>query len=121
MWQAQHPMHAAFEKAFNCADLEALVALYEPAALLNVDPGPAKGLDAIRESYKFLLAMQPKIRVETLGVCDTGDGLALLHGKWEKTGTGPDGPIQIEGKNTEVVRRQADGSWRFVIDNPFAP
>ena len=114
-------MHGQFEKGFNAGDLEALVALYEPAALLNLEAGPAKGLDAIREAYKFFLGTQPKIRVKTLAVCDTGDGLALLHGKWEMIGTGPDGPIQMEGKNCEVIRRQADGSWRFVIDNPFAP
>jgi ketosteroid isomerase-like protein len=25
------------------------------------------------------------------------------------------------GLSTEVVRRQADGSWRFAIDNPHTP
>jgi len=34
---------------------------------------------------------------------------------------GPDGAIiEQRGKAVEVVRRQADGTWRFAIDDPFA-
>ena len=34
--------------------------------------------------------------------------------------TGPDGePVRLEAKNADVLRRQADGTWRFVIDNPW--
>ncbi len=33
--------------------------------------------------------------------------------------TGADGkPSTISACGTEVVHRQADGTWRFVIDNP---
>ena len=48
-------------------------------------------------------------------------GLALVGGVWSFTGTGPDGkPVTLTGRNADVLRRQADGSWRFfVIDNPW--
>jgi ketosteroid isomerase-like protein len=48
----------------------------------------------------------------------SGD-VALLRSKWSLAGTGPDGkPVAMSGNGTEVVRRQADGTWLFVIDNP---
>ena len=46
--------------------------------------------------------------------------LALVVGVWSFTGMGPDGgPVKLTGHNADVLRRQADGSWRFVIDNPW--
>jgi uncharacterized protein (TIGR02246 family) len=104
-------IHDQFEKAFNAADLAALVALYEPGAVLVTQPnGPVTGLDAIREAYRGFLVMKPKIHVETLGVFESAGGIAMMHGRWEMTGTQPDGSqVRVEGRNTEVVRRQPDG------------
>jgi ketosteroid isomerase-like protein len=46
--------------------------------------------------------------------------LALLQGEWAFVGTAPDGsPVELAGRSAEVVRRQPDGSWRYVIDHPF--
>ena len=46
--------------------------------------------------------------------------LALVVGEWSFAGTGPDGePVKLVAKNADVLRRQSDGSWRFVIDNPW--
>jgi len=40
--------------------------------------------------------------------------------KWQLGMTGPDGkPAQMQGQSVEIVRRQADGHWLFVIDLPF--
>ncbi len=47
--------------------------------------------------------------------------LALLHAEWTLKGTGPDGQaVELAGRTSEVVRRQTDGSWRYVIDNPYS-
>jgi len=46
----------------------------------------------------------------------------MLHGRWTLRGTAPDGTaIQSEGRNTEVVRQQADGRWLFAIDHSSVP
>ena len=116
-------IHKEFVEAFNAGDLEALVALYEPEAVFVVDGNrPVIGIEAIREAYRGFLAAHPKISLETRGIYRRGDDIALLHGRWKLTGTGPDGAeVSREGRNTEVVRRQADGSWKFIIDNPLTP
>jgi ketosteroid isomerase-like protein len=36
------------------------------------------------------------------------------------TGTDPDGnDVSMTGLTSDVVRRQPDGNWLFVIDNPI--
>ncbi|MFI5364127.1 MAG: hypothetical protein ACHQ4J_00750 [Candidatus Binatia bacterium] len=35
--------------------------------------------------------------------------------------TGPDGgPVNMTGMALEIVRCQSDGTWLFVVDDPFA-
>ena len=120
----RNPMeiHAAFEKAFNSGDLDGLVALYEKNAVFVAEASrTVTGHGAIREAYEGYLAMGPKMALQTVAAFES-DGLALLHGRWSLKGTGPDGSeIRMTGRNSEVVRRQPDGTWLFIIDNPFTP
>jgi uncharacterized protein (TIGR02246 family) len=121
MNESPERLHVWFQDAFNRHDLESVVALYEPAALLARFDGPVQGRDAIREVYRHSLAIRPSIDIRTLGVNRVGD-LAMLHGKWTLHATGPEGgQVQREGRNTEVARLQPDGRWLFVIDNPSVP
>jgi uncharacterized protein (TIGR02246 family) len=114
-------LHRAFQEAFNRHDLESLVALYEPGALLASVDAPVRGTDAIRERYRGALARHPSIDVQTLSVKVAGD-LAMLHGKWILHETGPNGTeVRRDGRNSETARQQPDGRWLFVIDNPSVP
>lgn len=120
MTESPEQLHRAFQDAFNRRDLEAIVALYEPGAVLATVEGPIEGIDAIREQYRHVLATRPTIAVQTLGVYRVGD-LAMLHGKWILRETIRSGHGVREGRNTETARRQPDGRWLFVIDNPSVP
>jgi uncharacterized protein (TIGR02246 family) len=113
-------IHQAFMAAFNAGDAAALVALYEPEASLMPAPGQVvTGRAAIGEALAGFLALKGRMTIETVRVIQSGD-VALLHGAWILSGMGPDGSaIEMAGRNAEVVRRQADGSWMFAIDNPF--
>jgi ketosteroid isomerase-like protein len=109
-------MHAKFEALFNAGDLEGLVALYEPDAILNPSPDrTARGTAAIRATMQEFLALGGKIRIITTAVFE-GSGIALTHGDWALTG----GNVELAGKTAEVLRQQPDGQWLYVIDNPWA-
>ena len=121
MIESPEQLHRVFQEAFNRHDLESIVALYEPGAVLASVNGPVQGTDAIREQYRGALARHASIDLQTLGVNLAGN-LAMLHGKWILHETGPDGrQVRREGRNTETARQQPDGRWLFVIDNPRVP
>ena len=94
--------------------------LYEPDAAFAAQPGNlAHGLHGVRESLAAFIAMKGTLDLDVTRVLEAG-GLALVAGKWSFRGTTPDGKaVTLAGHNADVLRRQADGSWRFVIDNPW--
>jgi uncharacterized protein (TIGR02246 family) len=103
----------------NTGNVDAAVDLYEPNAMFVTGPGQtAIGQAAIREVLTGMLAGKPRLTMKVPIVLVNGD-LALLVSDYSVAMTGADGkPTTIAGRGTEVVRRQADGTWRFVIDNP---
>jgi uncharacterized protein (TIGR02246 family) len=115
-------IHVLFVASFNAGDIDSLVALYEPDAVLVVNSQPVVGQRLIRNSYESFLAGRPRMTLESRSTVIFGDNLAVLHGDWvlERAPSGETGKT-TRGLSTEVVRRQADGSWRFVIDNPHTP
>jgi len=114
-------MPAVFEQAFNTGDIAQMLALYEPDAVLVPQPGQVvHGLAAIREALEGFFALKLPIRLERKRVLVMGE-IALVASSWKLSGTGPDGSaVDLGGNTTEVIRRQADGTWRYVIDAPFS-
>jgi uncharacterized protein (TIGR02246 family) len=115
-------IHGVFQAAFNAGDIDTLVALYEPSAVLVVNGQPVVGQQLIRIAYERFLARRPRMALKTRSAVVFDGGLAVLHADWvlepapaDKTGNA------TRGLSTEVVRRQQDGTWRFVIDNPHTP
>ena len=106
--------------AVNAGDLDAALAMYEPGATFVVEPGkPVTGTAAIREVLSGFIAMKPSMTIGVPTVVESGD-TALVHFHWTLKGTTPDGsPVEMDQQGAEVVRRQANGNWLFVIDNPF--
>ena len=104
----------------NTGDLESLMPLYESNAAFATQPGSlAPGAAGIGEALNGFISMNGTLDLEVTRVLEVDD-LALVVGEWSFDGTGPDGgPVRLTAKNADVLRRQTDGSWRFVIDNPW--
>ncbi len=120
---ASHPgqLHELCQNAFNLRDVEALTALYEEGAVFVTGPGTSvSGRTGIGGIYRSFFAMKPVLRVETASVLLSGE-LALLESRWVLVGASAEGdPIHVTGTSHEVARRQADGTWQYVIDDPGA-
>ena len=106
-----------FEERFAAADLDGLMDLYEDGAVFTNARGAHEGSDAIRAVLAGYLATGASIVMNESVAFEAGD-LALVHWAW--TMTFPDERV-AEGATAEVLRRQSDGSWKFIIDNPDGP
>ena len=111
---------AAIVDGINTGNLDTLLTLYESDAAFATQPGSlAHGLPGVRHGLAGFIAMKGTLDLSVTRVLEAG-GLALVTGVWSFTGTGPEGqPVRLTGRNADVLRRQSDGSWRFVIDNPW--
>jgi ketosteroid isomerase-like protein len=111
---------ATIVTGINSGDLESLMPLYESEAAFASEPGTlAHGAAGIGEALGGFISMNGELDLRVTRVLEVDD-LALVIGVWSFEGTGPDGePVRLEAQNADVLRRQADGSWRFVIDNPW--
>jgi len=113
-------VHTRFAELFAAKDLDGLMTLYEPDATLLPEPGvQITGLAVIREALAAFLAMNGTFRMPA-GKPIVAKDLALIFSEWTLDMTGPDGqPATLSGQTSDVLRRQADGNWRIVIDSPF--
>lgn len=104
----------------NAGNLDTLMPLYEPEAAFATQPGSlTHGLPGVRGALAGFIAMKGTLDLKVTRVLEASD-LALVTTVWSFTGTGPDGePVKLAAKSADVLRRQTDGSWRFVIDNPW--
>jgi uncharacterized protein (TIGR02246 family) len=119
---AASPMEvaAAFARAFNARDIEALLALYPEGSMFVPAPGqPLSSREALRQALQGFLAIGLPINLSVRHSYEAGD-TALLVADWTIRGTGADGrAVNLAGTGTDVVRRGLDGRWRYLIDNPF--
>jgi ketosteroid isomerase-like protein len=106
---ATHPedLSRLILERLNAGDVDGVVALYEPDAVLALPDGQiAAGSDEIRRAYQRLVAGAPFEPGTRRPVLRSGD-LALTSTRLA------DGQVTVE-----VARRQADGTWLWVIDQP---
>lgn len=118
--QTPEDVDRLFGEYFNAADVEGLVALYERGGtLVGMDGSAITGHAAIRTWATELFQTKPRIEMKVHKVVSGGGDVAAVYNDWKLSLTGPDGKtMDMTGKATEIVRRQADGTWLFVIDDP---
>jgi len=108
------------DQAFNERDLEALLGLYEQNAAVVTEPGKmARGASELRTLFAqvFTLGQSAKqIKTHVIEV----DGIALFLSRWTLEGKAAGEEVSSPAFDAvTVLRKQADGSWKAVIDNQF--
>lgn len=101
----------------NARDADRLVSSFyaEDAVLLPPNSPAIAGQGAIREWFAGALAGGLRLALNTTRVEASGD-IAYGIGCFEMT-IGPEGDTKADsGKYVIIYRRQADGSWKAVVD-----
>lgn len=98
-----------FVKRINSGDVDGIVALYETDAVLATGSGVRKavGNEEIGDYYTELLSDKPRFEKGVQRPAMVNGDLALTSSRL------------VNGTVTaEVARRQPDGSWLWLIDQP---
>lgn len=110
----------AMTEAFQKGDIPSVLRAYEPGAVVVGEPGkPLQGEAALRAMFRGFIAMQPQFTYSGHDVVQAGD-LALHISPWQMTGVNQENrPVRVGGLSVAVLRRQPDGRWLMVIDQPY--
>ena len=112
-------LHTTFAAAFRAGDVGSLVDLYEAdAAQVQPDGTIVTGHDKLAASFTGMLQAGMTMQGDPQKAVIVGD-IALTSTHYQYSTDAPDGSRTVTHVATaEVSRRQADGSWRLVIDSP---
>jgi len=121
---AKSPEHAVelLDQAFNEGDLETILSFYEDAAVVVTEPGKtASGIDELRIFFERAIQSGGSAKQVKTQVIEA-DGITLFISRWTfhpaAAGSGVDARTFIA---TTVFRKQPDGEWKILIDNPYGP
>lgn len=106
--------------AMNAQDLKMAMTLFEPDASFVMKPGVVvSGTAGIRQALEGFMALKPNLTIEAQQIVQAGD-VAQYCARWSINGIDLTGvTVQLGGRSSSILRRQPDGRWLFLVDNPW--
>jgi ketosteroid isomerase-like protein len=103
---------------FNARNLDAMMELYSPEAVFVANDGRV-----ITDRSEFAALFQrdmnlgAPLKAHVRHIFVGGDTAQIVL-DWAIDGTDADGkPVHVHGTASDIMRRGADGVWRYIIDN----
>ena len=106
-------------KAFENKDINKVMSCYEHHAVVVFEPeSPVSDFNTLREMFTGMSMANPVFKYSGHEVFISGD-IATHIAPWTMTAKTPDGTeIKQSGLSVAVLRKQTNGEWLMVIDNP---
>jgi ketosteroid isomerase-like protein len=102
-----------FQQYMAAGDIDSVLSVYDPEAVFLNPSGEVKSGEALKQELVPLVAMKARFDFNIRQVVRTGD-IALMHTDWKVSS-----PERMSVYAIEVARRQPDGTWRWLIGDPF--
>ena len=108
-----------FKTNFNNGNLDNLMLLYEPESVFVTKPGTSIPTSQIKDALAQFLSLKLPMENNLRHVYEQ-NGIAMVITDWKIEGIGPDGnSFKMEGSACDILKKQKDGTWKYLIDNPF--
>ena len=103
---------------FNSKNLDAMLELYSPEAVFVSNDGRViTDRNEFGAQFQRDMNLGAPLKASVRHVFVGGDTAQIVL-DWSIDGTGPDGrPMHMHGTASDIMRRGADGVWRYIIDN----
>ena len=103
-----------FQQYMAEGDIDSVLRVYDAdAVFLNQSGEVKKGEEELRQELAPFAANKAIFDFNIKQVIQSGD-IALMHTEWKVSS-----PQQLSVHAVEVARRQPDGTWRWLIGDPF--
>jgi len=109
-----------FQNCVRNGDVEGALSCFDPEAIYVIGPGTqVTGKENIRAALAQVCALKPDLQAQRSADFIAGD-IAGWVDEWTLKATTPDGTkLDLKGISGDVLRRQKDGNWAYLIDNPY--
>jgi len=102
-----------FKQYMAEGDLDSVLSIYDPEAVFLNKACEVKKGEALRQELAPFVAVKAAFDFNIKQVIQSGD-IALMHTEWKVSSPEPMSVYAVE-----VARRQPDGTWRWLIGDPF--
>ena len=109
-----------FQNCVRNGDVEGALSCFDPEAIYVTGPGTQiTGKENIRAALAQVCALKPDLQAQRSADFITGDISGWVD-EWTLKATTPDGTkLDLRGISGDVLKRQKDGNWAYLIDNPY--
>lgn len=102
-----------FQQYMAAGDLDSVLSVYDPEAVFLNQSGEVKKGEGLKE--ELARSAEAKAQFDfVIKQIIQADNIALMHTEWKVSAPQPMSVYAIE-----VARRQPDGTWRWLIGDPF--
>lgn len=120
--QQQREVYSTIKKmvtAFENKDIDGVLSTYEKNAIVMFESGkPITGHKALKSAFKEFITFNPSYSFSSHEVYISGN-IATHISPWKMTGLLPDGCIiKQSGLSIAILRKQENGNWLMIQDNP---